>query len=146
MLDVSGADTLIVGGAALLLIVGQLLFGALLGGGGAGFFGGTGFSLHGVLAAEVLLFVLMIGPRPGKAGLSSANTSRAIVSALIVAIFIFVLGEFLSVLRNLSQFTSLGIAGILEQVSEWAGAVLMVLGLLSTGGMTSAPKAPAAKP
>ncbi len=132
-LNVSGADSLILGGAALFLIIGEILFGEILGGGSSGlFFGlGQGITLSGVLAGEVILFLWLIGPRAGKAGLISANATRAIVAALVVAIVLFVLGDFILTLKNLSPFFSLGIVAILQEFSRWAGAVLMGLGVLS---------------
>jgi len=132
-LNVSGADSLTLAGAALFLVIGELLFGEILGGAGGGVsFGlGSGITLAGILSGEVILFLWLIGPRPGKVGLISAGATQAIVVALVTAVFLFVLGDFILTLKNLSTFTSLGIVAILEALSRWAGAVLMGLGVLS---------------
>ena len=132
-MNLSGPDTLILGGAALLLIVGELLLRVL-------FANGT-FSLSGVLAAEVLFFAWLARPGTQRAGGFSAGTASAIVAAAVIAIALFVLGDFVNVLKNLSTFTGLGLTYVLDQLCHWAGAVLMVLGVLSAWGPSVTPAA-----
>jgi hypothetical protein len=122
-MNLSGPDTLILAGAALLLIIGELLLGVLLS-------NGT-FSLEGILAAEVLFFTWLAQPATRRTGGFSAGTASAIVAAAVIAIALFVLGDFVNVLKNLSAFTGSDITFILGQLCRWAGAVLMVLGVLS---------------
>jgi hypothetical protein len=124
-LNVSGSDSLILGGAALFLVVGDVLL-------------GVGITLPGVLAGEVILFLLLIGPRAGRVGLISAGATQAVVAALAVAVLLFALGDFILSLKNLSGFTGQGIVAILAALSRWAGAVLMGLGVLSAWTPTPA--------
>ena len=138
-MNLSGPDTLILGGAALLLIVGELLLRVLLA-------NGT-FSFEGILAGEVLLFTWLAQPGTRRTGGFSTGAASAIVAAAVIAIGLFVLGDFVNILKNLSGFTGAGITFILDQLAHWAGAVLMVLGVLSAWGpspssMPAKPSAP----
>jgi hypothetical protein len=144
-MDLSGSEPLIVGGAALFLIIGEILFGELLGSTTSGFTLG-GISLSGVLAGEVLLFIGVFDPRPGRPTLISANTVKVVVAALVVAIVLYTFSDFVTTLRNLSGFTSTGIFSILGALARWAGAVLMGLGVVSAWmGTMTVPKAAARK-
>ena len=136
-MNLSGPDTLILGGAALLLIVGELLLGILL--------SNRTFSFGGILAAEVLFFTWLARPGTRRTGGFSAGTASAIVAAAVIAIALFVVGDFVSVLKNLSTFTGAGLTFMLDQLAHWAGAVLMVLGVLSAWG-TSPSATPAPPP
>ena len=53
------------------------------------------------------------------------------LTALVLAIVLFELGEFLGVLKNLSGYFGLGFAGILLVLARLVGAALMGLGVLS---------------
>ena len=57
-----------------------------------------------------------------------------IVAALITGIVVLTLGEFILILRNFGVLTSNGIAFLLYELSHWAGAVAMALGLFATMG------------
>ena len=119
----SGADTLLYGGAALLLVVGEILFGEL-------FSGGT-ITIVGVLAGEVLLFTWLMHPMKGGMMAFPAATAAAVVGALIVAIVIFEVGDFIDVLKNFGILTAGGFAPLIDRLAHWAGAIVMALGLFA---------------
>jgi hypothetical protein len=128
----SGSETLLIAGAVVFLIIGEILLGEILGGAGnATVFGLGGITLQGVLAGEVLLFTWLARPRPGRATIISAGAAQTVVTALVLAIVLFELGEFLGVLKNLSGYFGLGFAGILLVLARLIGAALMGLGVLS---------------
>ncbi|HVA86498.1 MAG TPA: hypothetical protein VNF73_09315 [Candidatus Saccharimonadales bacterium] len=119
----SGADTLLYGGAALLLILGEFIFGVLLS-------GGT-ITIVGVLAGEVLLFTWFLHPAKSPVMAFPVATAAAVVGALVVAIVIFEIGDFIEVLKNFGLLTSGGLIPLLYRLCRWAGAVLMALGLFA---------------
>jgi hypothetical protein len=128
----SGSETLLIAGAVIFLIIGEILLGEILGGAGnATVFGLGGITLQGVLAGEVILFTWLARARPGRANIISAGAAQTVISALVLAIVLFELGEFLGVLKNLSSYFGLGFAGILLVLARLVGAALMGLGVLS---------------
>jgi hypothetical protein len=133
----TGPETLIVGGAALFLIVGEILLGEL--------FTNSGVTLSGVLAGEVLFFAWFLRPSAGRTGLLSAGVVQVLITALVIAIVLFQLGDFIAVLKTLSGFTSLGLVTILVELCRWTGAVLMALGVISTWSAPTTPAAPVAR-
>jgi hypothetical protein len=131
---VSGTDSLIIGGALILLVLGELVFGELLQGGAV--------SWVGVMAGEVLLFAWLGRPSATRHASLSASTSAILVAAFVTAIAIFEIGDFIEVLRNFSLLTGQGIASLLDRLSHWLGAAMMVLGVVAAWG--PAPAAPSA--
>lgn len=125
----SGPDTLIIGGAALYLIVGEIFLGEI--------FTNGGITFGGALAGEVLFFSWLLRPRPGRTPLLAAGVVQAIVAAFVIAIFLFEVGDFITSLKNLSTFTSLGFVSILVALCRWAGAAIMGLGVVSAWSPTA---------
>jgi hypothetical protein len=123
----SGSDTLIMGGAALFLIIGELIFGELLNGGF--------ISFAGVLAGEVIFFNWLTKPATGRVAAFATATASAIVAALVIAIVLLTLSEFIGALKSLpDSITGGGIAVVLYRLSRWVGAVMMALGVLAVWG------------
>lgn len=136
MAGMSGSDTLIIGGAALFVIVGDLILGALLRGGlsSSPLLSVGGVSFAGLLAAEVILFAWLMRPASRRTLSVAPATAVTIVAALVTAIVVLTLGEFILILRNLEALTGNGIAFLLYELAHWAGAVLMALGLFAMWG------------
>jgi hypothetical protein len=135
--SMSGSETLIIGGAALFVIFGDLIFGALLGGFASGSLvsvGGASVSFAGLLAAEVIFFAWLMKPAAGRAIAVAPGTASTIVAALVTAIVVLTVGEFILILRDFGVFTGNGIAYVLYVLSHWAGAVMMALGVFGMVG------------
>jgi hypothetical protein len=130
----SGADTLLIGGALLYLVVGEIILGLL--------FTNGGISLGGVLAGEVLFFAWFLRPQAGRPALLSPGVVQAVIAAFVLAIVLFALSDFITVLKNLSTFTNGGLVPILVDLCQWIGAAAMGLGVVSAW----MPAAPGAAP
>jgi hypothetical protein len=117
--SITMAEQFMVAGALLVLVLGEFLFGALLGGGG-------NFIAAVLASAELILAVWLKNRRtiqwPASYGL--------ILSALVLAVAVPVLDDFLFFLHSLTQagYNIGGLSGLLADLSNWAGAVLMSWG------------------
>ncbi len=129
-MNLSSAETLIVGGALLMLVLGDLIIGAL--------FGGGGVSITGALAGVVLLITLLRRSPTGE-----GSQDPILVAGLVVIIVALEAGQILALPRNLSEFTGQGVLGILYDLCEWVGAALMGLGVWAQWHPTATPATPA---
>ena len=92
----------------------------------------------------MLFFSWLARARPGRPSVLPAGVVQAVIAAFVIAIVVLEVGDFISTLKNLSAFTSLGFATILVYLCRWAGAVLMALGVVSAWSPTATAPGPRA--